>query len=104
MADDTDMRDWKVDDMMKGNNASNFGGFDGTINPSAMDANFEFSDKTMENDFDFESAASSPSPFGIRPKQMESPEMPTIQYDTPRRNPPMVKTKFKQHNKANSVS
>jgi hypothetical protein len=105
MADDTDMGDWKVDDMMQGNDAQNFGGFDGTINPSAMDANFGFSDKTMENDFDFESAASSPSPFGIGPVEIDSPEMPTIKYDTPRgKNSPMLKTKInKNHNKANSV-
>jgi hypothetical protein len=106
MADDTDMGDWKVDDIVQGSDAQGYGGFDGTINPSAMDANFGFSDKTMENDFDFESAASSPSPFGIGPVDMESPEMPTIKYDTPRgKTSPMLKTKFnKNHNKANSVS
>jgi hypothetical protein len=106
MADDTDMGDWKVDDMIRGNDEPNFGGYDGTINPSSMDANFGFSDKTMENDFDFESAASSPSPFGIGPVDMESPEMPTIRYDTPRgKNSHILKTKFnKNHNKVNSVS
>jgi hypothetical protein len=104
MADDMDMGDWKADDMTQRNNALSFGGYDGTINPSAMDANFEFSDKAMENDFDFESAASSPSAFGLRPVEMESPEMPTIKYEAPRRNNPILKTKFKAHNKANSVS
>jgi hypothetical protein len=103
MADDTDMGDWKVEDMISGNDASNFGGYDGTINPASMSTNFEFSDKTMENDFDFESAASSPSPFGIGPVDMDSPEMPTIKYDTQKRKSPMSKTKFKNHNKANSV-
>ncbi|KAE8449723.1 hypothetical protein EG329_007498 [Mollisiaceae sp. DMI_Dod_QoI] len=103
MADDTDMGDWKGEDMISGD-APSFGGFDGTgtINPSAMNTNFEFSDKTMENDFDFDSAASSPSPFGTRPTQMESPEMPTIKYDTPRKHSPLLKTKAKSHNKANS--
>ncbi|KUJ09195.1 uncharacterized protein LY89DRAFT_598700 [Mollisia scopiformis] len=104
MADDTDMNDWKVEDMMSGD-ATGFGGFDGTgtINPSTMNTNFEFSDKSMENDFDFDSAASSPSPFGgIRPVEMESPEMPTIKYDTPRKHSPLLKTKTKNHNKANS--
>lgn len=104
MADDMDMGDWKADDMVRGNDGTSFGVYDGTINPSAMDTNFEFSDKTMENDFDFDSAASSPSAFGLRPVEMESPEMPTIKYDTPRKNNPMIKTKFKGHNKANSVS
>lgn len=104
MADDMDMGDWKTDDMMRSNGASNFGGYDGTINPSAMEANYEFSDKIMENDFDFESAASSPSAFGLRPVEMESPEMPSIKYDTPRKGNTVLKTKFKNHNKANSVS
>jgi hypothetical protein len=106
MVDDTDMGDWKVDDMVQENEAQKYGGFDGTMDPSALDANFGFSDKTMENDFDFESAASSPSPFGIGPVDMESPEMPTIKYDTPRgKSSPMLKTKFnKNHNKVSSVS
>lgn len=105
MGDDTDMGDWKVEDMISGD-VPNFGGFDGTgtINPSTMNNNFEFSDKTMENDFDFDSAASSPSPFGVRAVEMESPEMPTIKYDTPRKHSPLVKTKTKSHNKVNSVS
>jgi len=104
MADDADMVDWKVEDMI-GNGAPNYGGFDGTIDPASMNANYGFNDKTMENDFDFDSAASSPSPFGIGPVEMDSPEMPTIKYDnTPRKKSPMLKTKFKNHNKANSVS
>jgi hypothetical protein len=103
MADDTDMGDWKVEDMIGGNDSTAFGGYNGTIDPSSMNNNFEFSDKTMENDFDFESAASSPSPFGMRPVDMESPEMPTIKYDTPGKGTPMMK-KLKHHNKANSVS
>ena len=59
----------------------------------------------MENDFDFESAASSPSPFGGIAVDMESPEMPTIKYDTPRKKSPILKTKFnRNHSKGNSVS
>jgi hypothetical protein len=105
MNDDADMGDWKAEDMIAGNDASVFGGYGGTIDPSAMNNNYGgFSDKSMENDFDFESAASSPSPFAIGPVDMESPEMPAIKYDTPRRNSPMLKTKLKNHNKANSVS
>jgi hypothetical protein len=103
MNDDTDMGDWKVEDMIAGNDPSAFGGYGGTIDPSAMSNNYGgFSDKTMENDFDFESAASSPSPFAVRP--VDSPEMPTIKYDTPKQNSAMLKTKFKNHKKANSVS
>ena len=105
MADDLDMEDWKVADLAQGNDAQDFGRYDGTINPEALDANFAFNDKSMENDFDFESAASSPSPFGNGPVEMESPEMPTIKHDTPKgKGSPMLKTKYKKHhNKAHSV-
>jgi len=104
MADDADMGDWKAEDIIARNDAAAFGGYGGTIDPSAINNNYEFSDKTMENDFDFESAASSPSPFGMAPVEMESPEMPMIKYDTPKKNSPILKTKFKNHHKANSVS
>jgi len=103
MMADTDMSDWKVDEMMTGGDGPHFGGFDGTINPSSMNNAFGFNDKAMENDFDFDSAASSPSPFGAGPVDMESPEMPTIKYDTPRKSSPKVKTKIGHHAKINSV-
>ncbi|KAH7370736.1 hypothetical protein BKA65DRAFT_522347 [Rhexocercosporidium sp. MPI-PUGE-AT-0058] len=99
MMADTDMGDWKVEESVLGNDASNYGVFEGTINPAAM-SNFEFSDKTMENDFDFESAASSPSPFRIGP--VDSPEMPIIKQDTPRRHSPLLKSKYMHHDKRNS--
>ncbi|KAE9372055.1 hypothetical protein N431DRAFT_482923 [Stipitochalara longipes BDJ] len=103
MMDDTDMGDWKAEDMIAGNDPTSFGSYGGTINPSAMNNNYGgFSDKTMENDFDFESAASSPSPFAIGPVEMNSPEMSTIKYNTPKQNSAMSKTKFRNHNKANS--
>jgi hypothetical protein len=105
MNDDTDMGDWKAEDIMAGNDTSAFGGYGGTIDPAAMNNNYGgFSDKTMENDFDFESAASSPSPFAIGPVEMDSPEMPMIKYDTPKKNSLVSKAKSKNHNKANSVS
>ena len=100
---DADMGDWKVDEIMTGRDGPNFEGFDGTINPSSMNNAFGFNDKAMENDFDFDSAASSPSPFGAGPVDMESPEMPTIKYDTPRKSSPKVKTKFGHRAKVNSV-
>jgi hypothetical protein len=104
MADDTDMGDWKVDDIMRGNDEPSFGGYDGTINPLVMDTTFDFSDKAMENDFDFESASSSSSPFGIEPADMDSPGKPTIKCDTPRKKSPPLRNKFMNHNKVNSVS
>lgn len=105
MGEDIDMGDWKGEDMIKGEGMSSFGDYagNGTINPSAMVNNFGFNDKSMENDFDFDSASSSPSPFAIT-MEMESPEMPTIKQDTPRKISPMVRKKFRSHNKSNSVS
>lgn len=113
MVDDTDMKDWKVDDMMTGGDVPNYSGFNGsgllpfngTIDPSKMSKHtFDFSDKSMENDFDFESAASSPSPFATgQTSQMDSPEMPTIRFDRPMKQSPRIKTQF-QHHKQNSVS
>jgi hypothetical protein len=102
MMADADMGDWKVDEMMIGGDTAHFG-FDGTVNPSSMNNAYGFNDKAMENDFDFDSAASSPSPFGAGPAEMESPEMPTIRYDTPRKSSPKVKTKVGHHAKVNSV-
>lgn len=113
MMTDTDMGgDWPMHDML-GAGGGAFGTFDGTVNPAAMNDNtFNFSDKTMENDFDFDSAASSPSPFAPSASasrnaaagNMETPEMPTIKYETPHKQSPKLKSKFGQHTKANSVS
>jgi len=102
MGEDAEMGDWKVEDMMTGNDMTGFGGY-GTIDPSTMTNNFEFSDKSMENDFDFESAASSPSPFGMKAVDMGSPEMPIIKHDAPRKHSPMMRTKSKTHKPAHSV-
>jgi hypothetical protein len=104
MMADTDMGDWKVDEMMKGRGPEPYGVFDGTIDPSSMNNTFGFNDKAMENDFDFDSAGSSPSPFGVCPVDMEFPEMPAIKYDTPQKSSQELKMKFKNHAKANSVS
>lgn len=114
MVDDTDMKDWKVDDMMTGGDVPNYSGFagsglqqfNGTIDPSKMSKmSFDFTDKSMENDFDFESAASSPSPFAVgQTSQVDSPEMPTIRYDKPVKNSPRLKTQFRQHKANSSVS
>jgi hypothetical protein len=110
MMADEEMADWKVDDMMGeltdvNDPSMGLEPFDGTIDPTSMDNNYHFTDKSMENDFDFESAASSPSPFGTGPVELNSPEMPTIRHDTPRKHSPATKSRFnKNHVKANSVS
>lgn len=94
MADDTDMGDWKVENMIGGTDG--FGGYNGTIDPSTMEANFGSSDKAMDSMFDFASASSSPSAFGTGPAEMESPEMHTIKTDTPSKGAPVLK-KMKYH-------
>jgi hypothetical protein len=104
---DEDMLDWKMDDLMGDMETNNplvvLGASDGTIDPISMDNNYQFNDKTMENDFDFESAASSPSPFAFGRVSMDSPEMPTIRHDTPHKHSPVTNSKFnKNHIKANS--
>lgn len=102
MSDDGPMGEYNMDNTMRENDAPSFGNYDGTINPMMMDSNLEFSDKTMENDFDFDSAASSPSPFPFT--SMESPKMPRIKHEQmEKRNNGLSKTKS-AHNKANSVS
>lgn len=98
MMADTDMGEWKVEDeILEG--APSFGEYDGTINPLAMDSNFSFSDKAMENDFDFESASSSPSPLRIGSVEMDSPDKLVIKHDPPPKNSSMMKSKVKPHNK-----
>lgn len=104
MSDEMDMGDWKAADLRNGH--MNFSGYDAprTINPANMESHFNFSDKNMENDFDFESASSSPNIFGAGPLDMSSPEMPTIKHDRAGKKSPINRTKSMAHNKAISVS
>lgn len=61
---------WRPDDLMVGGDDQSYGlnntGFPslgGLSDPLLMDTDYEISNRTMENHFDFDSAASSPSPF-----------------------------------------
>ncbi|RFU26119.1 hypothetical protein B7463_g10208, partial [Scytalidium lignicola] len=109
MADDTGLTSWKVDDLGSQTDVANFAGYDGTINPNSMDHTFEFNDKTMENDFDFDSAASSPSPFGTGSVDMESPEMSAMKYEAPSKRSVMLESRSRnrksnsQHSRTHSV-
>lgn len=87
--------DWKIEDALN-ENGSSFAPYDGTINPLAMDTSYGFSDKAMENDFDFASASSSPSPL----RELDPSDKPAIRHDPLRRNPSML-AKVKRHNKVN---
>lgn len=60
MADGVHMNPWKDDDPMLGLVEPN-GNFLASNLPA--ETNFELSNRAMENDFDFDSAASSPSPY-----------------------------------------
>lgn len=99
--------DWKMNDVME--NTTGFGSFDGTINPASInsggDFKADFNDKVMENDFDFESAASSPSQFGNSRVNSISPSMPTTKLDIQDRTPSAPRPRYdRTHLKANSVS
>lgn len=100
--------DWKMSDVME--NMMGFGSSDGTINPASINSGRDFkgevfNDKVMENDFDFESAASSPSPFGNSRVSSKSPSMPTTRLDMQQRTPSAPRPRVdRTHLKANSVS
>jgi len=99
-----EMEGWKGDETMMGTDATDFGVYGDTLNPSVMDTSFEFNDKSMDDDFDFDSAVSSPNNFGLGPESVNSPGTISIKHAPSERKSPMLKTKFKNHNKANSVS
>lgn len=96
-----DLGQWPNDELMGGTDAEQY--FGGTIDPSSMTTDYDFNDKTMENDFDFESAASSPSPFNTTAATMNSPDMPTIKHEAPSRDSPKLKNRY-QHAARASVS
>jgi hypothetical protein len=92
MADDADMGDWKVDDMITA--SGSFGSYTETMDPLSLDSTFGSSDKVMDSMFDFTSASSSPSAFGNGQAGLDSPEMPTIKHDTPSKGAPAKKVKY----------
>lgn len=72
MTDEEDVNVWKTNDLMVGVGGddpslnldnSGFPSLGGLSDPLSLDPDYEFSNKAMENHFDFDSAASSPSPF-----------------------------------------
>ncbi|KAJ2905136.1 hypothetical protein MKZ38_006213 [Zalerion maritima] len=74
--------EWPIDALIQDDDPYHFQLFgEGTINPSTLDQTSGFNDKLMENDFDFESASSSPSPFNAA--KTESPQMSSTNATTP---------------------
>ena len=100
MADDTDMGDWKVENLI--GETDGFGEYNGTIDPSTMEGNFGSSDKAMDSMFDFASASSSPSAFEAGPAEMTSPVMKNIKSDTPSKHAPAIK-KMKLHRSVSDI-
>jgi len=98
-----EMEGWKGDETMMGTEVTDFGIYGDTLNPSVMDSAFEFNDKSMDDDFDFESAVSSPNNFGLGAESINSPEAISMREHSETKSL-MFQTKYKSHNKANSVS
>lgn len=70
MTDGKDNQMWGADDVMAGGedpsyalDNTGFPSLGGLSDPLSMDGDYDMSNKAMENHFDFDSAASSPSPF-----------------------------------------
>ncbi|KFZ17044.1 hypothetical protein V502_04784 [Pseudogymnoascus sp. VKM F-4520 (FW-2644)] len=98
---DAEMGDWKVGGGHGQDDSEAYGPYSATTASSSTATAFDFNDKIMENDFDFDSAASSPSHFA---SAMKSPEMPTIKHDTPSRNTPVMKHRASHHSKSSQNS
>ncbi|OBT42869.1 hypothetical protein VE00_07514 [Pseudogymnoascus sp. WSF 3629] len=96
---DAEMGDWKVEGGHGPDDSEAYGPYSATTASSSTATAFDFNDKIMENDFDFDSAASSPSHFA---SAMKSPEMPTIKHDTPSRNTPVMKHRQAGHRSKSS--
>ncbi|KAI9815778.1 MAG: hypothetical protein M1827_002174 [Pycnora praestabilis] len=95
MTDFADMQDWKPDDLMIGGNSPDFifGGariptLSGTSALLSTDPDYEISNKAMENHFDFESAASSPSALGAESNMVRGTTGRTPNSEPPFRGSP----------------
>ncbi|KAI9836271.1 MAG: hypothetical protein M1819_001608 [Sarea resinae] len=101
MMDDAELNDWKTDDITMGEEGGPFGPsghgipFMGMASGLlSLDSDFETSNKAMENHFDFESAASSPSPMGAGETAGASPRGPATGPDVRYRVSPGPATKI----------
>jgi hypothetical protein len=96
--------DWTFGDTPMAQDQSCFGQFSPGTVASSIAPSYEFSDKIMENDFDFESAASSPSQFTPQSQAVKSPNMPMIRSDTTQRSCKARGSVRHQHNKSSVCS
>ena len=97
---DAEMSDWKVGGVVGPDDNEAYGPYGSTAASSSTTTAFDFNDKIMENDFDFDSAASSPSHVA---SAMKSPQMPTIKHDPSSRSTHPLKNRAGHHSKS-SVS
>ncbi|KFY09140.1 hypothetical protein V492_05583 [Pseudogymnoascus sp. VKM F-4246] len=98
---DAEMGDWKAGGGHGPDDSDAYGAYSATTASPPTATAFDFNDKMMETDFDFDSAASSPSHFA---NAMKSPGMPTIKHDSPSRNTPVMKHRAAGHHSKSSVS
>jgi hypothetical protein len=108
MADDADMTDWKADELMMGGDGPGFGESGFILNepadPLSLDVDLEMSNRAMERHFDFDSAASSPSPLGTGATAFGVSETRGVTFDTPHGGSTKPNGRFGHHSKMNSVS
>ncbi|KAI9790116.1 MAG: hypothetical protein M1833_002105 [Piccolia ochrophora] len=107
MTEDADMADWKGEDLLLGGDEPSYSSFDSTLlaeasNPLGMDPDFELSNKAMETHFDFDSAASSPSPVGAGATSGDISGNQARIFDIPYRQSPTPQKKPPRHYKASS--
>ena len=99
---DADVGEWKVgEDGSPGEHLERYAQHQLGMDSASSTPAYAFSDKAMENDFDFESAASSPNhtiPI------MKSPEMPTIKHNTPKRLAPASRVRNGHQSKVSQNS
>lgn len=103
MTDGLDLKaeaDWNPENFVNGNE-NDFLAFDGTIDPSSIDGTFNFSDRGMENAFDFGSPSNSPSPFATGTIDGASPQtQATFTNSSIKGSPAAAKSPARGHNKA----
>ncbi|EOO00009.1 putative ankyrin repeat protein [Phaeoacremonium minimum UCRPA7] len=106
MTDGLDLKaeaDWNPENFVNGNE-NDFLAFDGTIDPSSIDGTFNFSDRGMENAFDFGSPSNSPSPFATGTIDGASPQtQATFTNSSIKGSPAAAKSPARGHNKAFSL-
>lgn len=97
---DAEMDDWKMEGGLPTEETGAYHPYSSTAASCSSTNAYDFNDKIMENDFDFDSAASSPSHFT---SAMKSPDMPTIKHNTPSRSTSIAKPRA-GHRSQESVS